>query len=584
MSLLDRSRLEIKLGEYATAPATALADPLLLSRVQDYRRQTQARMLPLGTSDIREKLPASDYHVSRKIDGEFNVLVYDQGETIMVNPGGTVRTGLPLLAEAAGQFQRAGLKRALVAGELHYLRPDGKRPRVHDVSRAARQPESTTDLDALHFAAFDLMQVNGDTLSAEFNRTWQQLNALLPGTEHVAPVEAVTAKDVAEVENQVKRWIDQGAEGAVVRSDAAGLFKVKPRHTIDVGVIGFTEGTEDRQGLLHDLLLALMRPDGTFHVLGRVGGGFSEEDRRTFLSDLKDMVVASDYAEVNDQVAYQMVRPEWVIEISVLDMIAQSTRGAPINRMVLNWNRGSSCWEVLRRMPLVALISPQFIRRRDDKRITPIDLRVQQVADIVEVPLIDRDARQFTLSPSTVLRREVYTKVLKDKLMVRKLVMWQTNKDKESEDYPAYVIHFTDFSPNRKTPLERELRVSSSRDQIGHLWDALAEENVKKGWSLANQNIPAPASPPPPVPVAAPSQVPKQESPPVPVQAAPPEAPPKPAPAEKPTARKAAHGKSGTGAAAKGEPDESGNGAGKAPAPPPSQAKKPRSGRKGKGG
>src|SRR5262249_1815843 len=147
--------------------------------------------------------------------------------------------------------------------------------------------------------------------------------------ERVAPVEAVELNDPRKVEEQFAEWVRKGAEGAVVRSDAAGMFKIKPRHTLDAVVIGFTEGVDDRQGLLHDLLLALMRPEGTFQILGRVGGGFSEPDRRHFLSDLKDRVVGSDYAEVNDQVAYQMVRPEWVVEISVLDLITNTTRGAP---------------------------------------------------------------------------------------------------------------------------------------------------------------------------------------------------------------------------------------------------------------
>ncbi len=501
MSVLDRSRLEIRLGEYATASATALSDPRLLPRVQEYRRLTAARMVPLDSSEIRQRLAAADYHVSHKVDGEFDVLVFEQDEAFLLNPGGTVRVGLPLLMEAGGLLRQAGVRNALVAGELHYLRPDGKRPRVHDVSRAARQPESRADLEALHFAAFDLMECNGEPPPAQFDPVWKQLKGLFGKGERIGLVDAVLVRDPAEVERQYKKWIAQGAEGAVIRSDAAGMFKVKPRHTIDAAVIGFTEGTDDRQGLLHDLLLALMRPDGTFHVLGRVGGGFSTDDRRHFLSDLKDLAADSEYAEVNDQVAYQMVRPEWVIEISVLDLITQTTRGAAINRMVLEWDSVNRGWKTARRMPLVGLISPQFIRRREDKTICPHDLRLQQVADLVEIPLIDRDARQLALPRSTLLRREVYTKTLKGQLMVRKLVMWETHKAKESDDFPAYVIHYTDFSPNRKTPLERDVRVSNSRDQIAQLWDALAEESVKKGWELVGGATPAvvavPVEPPP---------------------------------------------------------------------------------------
>ena len=94
-SLLDKARVEIKLGDYGVAPATALADGGLLPRVQEYRRQASSRMIPLDADDIRKKIPKADYYVSRKVDGEFTVLVYRDGECLTLNPGGTVRIGLP---------------------------------------------------------------------------------------------------------------------------------------------------------------------------------------------------------------------------------------------------------------------------------------------------------------------------------------------------------------------------------------------------------------------------------------------------------------------------------------------------------
>jgi hypothetical protein len=82
--------------------------------------------------------------------------------------------------------------------------------------------------------------------------------------------------------------------------------------------------------------------------------------------------------------------------------------------------------------------------------------------------------------------------------MIRKLVMWQTNKERETEDYPAFVTHFTDYSPNRKTPLEREIRVSSSREQMDDLWKELVDENITKGWVQVVGGNPV-AAPPNPV-------------------------------------------------------------------------------------
>ena len=492
MSLLNKAKLDIKLGQYAVGSVAALTDPHLVSRAQDYRRHIASRMIPFEPDDIVKRLPAADYHVSLKVDGEFNLLVFDKGEIVLVNPGGTVRTGLALLRDAAEQLQKAGVKKAIIAGELYYLKAIGKRPRVHDVSRVARQPASQAEIDDLAFGAFDIIDVDGVGPSATIEQTWKRLTALFGGGKRCNVVESTWLNDASEIEAQFRKWIEQGAEGAVIRSDAAGSFKVKPLHTVDAVVIGYTEGTDDRKGMIHDLLVALVRTDGCLHVIGHVGGGFDEKDRRGFLSDLKDMTVASDYVEVNDQVAYHMVKPEWIIEVSVLDLISRSTRGLPINKMALHYNSAEKRYQNVRRLPSVGLISPQFIRKREDKNVSPLDIGMDQVTEIVEVQFADRDARKLDLPRSEVLRREVCIKVLKGQTMVRKLIMWQTNKESEGADFPAYVVHHTDFSPNRKTPLERDIRVSNSREQIEELWNELAAEAFTKGWVPVGG---APASP-----------------------------------------------------------------------------------------
>jgi hypothetical protein len=207
------------------------------------------------------------------------------------------------------------------------------------------------------------------------------------------------------------------------------------------------------------------------------------------MSDLRDLVVDSDHVETNEGLAYHMLRPLHVIEISVLDVISQTTRGVPIQSMGLDFSSTNSTndhegigsdigadwcysWKRIRKLPLVALIAPQFIRRRDDKDVNAADLRLDQITALVEIPLADVDVHKFELPKSEVLRREVYTKQLKKgQTRVRKLVLWQTNKGQGNgesgvgnRDFPAFVIHYTDFSPNRAAPLERDIRVSNSRE------------------------------------------------------------------------------------------------------------------------
>jgi hypothetical protein len=469
-------------GSYGVGKAQCMADPFVALKAQEFRRHLAGHMQALDKVSVKEKLPACDYFVSRKIDGEFTLLLIENGECCSLNPGGVVRTGLPFMQEALALVGKSKHKQLLIAGELYVGRTD-RRPRVHDVSRVARLPESQADLESLQFAVFDILEIDGKPAPTAYAEVFKKIEFFFKTGKKIHPVETARAKTVDDVMKFFEQWVEgEGGEGLVVRSDSGGMFKIKPRISLDVAVLGFTEGADDRAGMIHDVLVGLMRQDESFHVLGRVGGGFTDDQRREWLSDFKDLAAESDYAEVNDGVAYQMVRPEWVIEISCLDLISQNIRGSSIDRMVLGFDMPRSMWQSIRRLPLATPISPNFIRRREDKAIRPADLRLQQLADIIEVPMIDRSASQLTLPRSEILKREVYTKTLKGNLMVRKLLLWKTNKEAEGGTFPAYVAYFTDFSPGRATPLDRDIRVSNSREQIEQLWAAMKAENIVKGW------------------------------------------------------------------------------------------------------
>ncbi len=480
---IDQGRFVVKLGEYAVGPATALSDSNILNLTQDYRRQVAGRMAPLAPEDIESRIPKGQYHASRKLDGEFSTLVYQDGHAFCINPGGTVRTGLPFLQEAAQTFAAANIKSAMIAGELHVHLPKKKRSRVHDVAKVARSPKTAADLKKLRFAAFDIIQLDGQSPGESYADRFQSVESIFAKGKLATTVETQIVSTPSQIKSLVTKWVeDEDSEGVVVRSDETGSFKIKPQHTLDVVVIGFTEAVDQRAGLLHDLLVAVMRKDGSFHVLTKVGGGFTEDQRREMLSDLKDMVVESEYIEVNsDYVAYQMVKPEWVIEISCLDLISQTTRGGPVNRMAIDY-KADEGYRVVRRLPLATVISPQFVRMRDDKTVEQSDIRIEQVSERVVVDMLDADARTFALPDSEVVKREVFTKVLKGQTMVRKFVLIKTNKEDSGEEFPAYVLHYTDFSPNRKDPLSREVFVSNCEAQIQSMFITLKETNIKKGW------------------------------------------------------------------------------------------------------
>ena len=112
------------------------------------------------------------------------------------------------------------------------------------------------------------------------------------------------------------------------------------------------------------------------------------------------------------------------------------------------------------------------------------DVRFDQITNLIEI--IHGDSRtQEEQDPSTLLDRKVYAKESKGTTMVRKFVLWKTNKE-QSGNYPAYVFHFTDFSPSRKDMLKVDLKASSNKEQIYLIFNKSLEKNVKKGWENNN--------------------------------------------------------------------------------------------------
>ena len=206
--LLESGLIGIKLGSYGVGAATSIKDPKVVPAVQNYKRQIASRMFPLGRKDIDRKVADAEYFVSRKIDGEFTVCVYRDGQLYSVNPGGTVRTGMPWQEEALQILDAANVQSALIAGELHMI-VDDRRCRIHDVVSSARQPKSEDDLQRLHFAVFDLMSLDGEAVDQPYEQTWHKIEELFSGGQKIKPVESVKVKGRKEVERKFDEWVEE---------------------------------------------------------------------------------------------------------------------------------------------------------------------------------------------------------------------------------------------------------------------------------------------------------------------------------------------------------------------------------------
>ncbi len=476
----DKTRLTKKKGNYFTGDSIHLADPSLHARAQDYKRVLSGKMRAVAAQDIARIQASRGYIATRKYDGEFALVFFDGEKLISVNPGGTVRIGLPCFEEAEKLLKTAKVKSCVLGCELYIQSENSKGLRIHQVVSVLRNPKSEADMERLGLAVFDVVEDDGEKIDS-LKKAFGLLDKWFAKGKLVQVVEHVQTKKTDEILTLLADWvIDKGSEGLVLQHDTANWYKIKLRHNLDAAIIGYSEGSDERKGLLHDLLVAVMRNDGTFHELTRVGGGFTDEERKTIAADLKKRIVPSDYVAVNnDYVAYEMIKPGPVIELSCLDLITESSRGGPVNRMVLKWD--GKRYNALSRMPLVSVISPQFVRIRDDKEATIEDVNISQLTDIAPVASAEKSAEDTTSAPSQILQREVYTKTMKDKLMVRKLLLWKTNKE-EKPEFPAYVVYLTDFSPNRVDPLQREIRIAETESSARKQYERMAKENFIGGW------------------------------------------------------------------------------------------------------
>jgi hypothetical protein len=199
-----------------------------------------------------------------------------------------------------------------------------------------------------------------------------------------------------------------------------------------------------------------------------------------FFDRLSKMHVESQYIETDsNNVAFHMIRPELVIEISCTDLLTELAN-EPITNALIEFKDGA--YKVVSMMNGISLLFPVYERIREDKTVNRTDIRWEQIEGLV---YIDHKASQMmleSLPKSEVISREVYKKEFKGKTMLQKFMVWKTNKEKLDTRFAAYVFHYTNFSPDRKEPLDKEIRISNSLEQIKTIKDSYIEENIKKGW------------------------------------------------------------------------------------------------------
>lgn len=438
-----------------------------------YKKKTASRYLPIDSTEMKQKIMESEaYAVSTKYDGHLYILHFDGKVARLFNAGKNCIEDAPLLKEVENTLN-GKCESVVLAGEL-YVHKSGERSRSFDLAACLDD-----GLDQLTFVAFDILQFNGAEAKGTIKEVDQRLKALLDGGKAVHSIKndfVNSRNDIEALYNKIV--VQDGHEGLIVKSDFAPTYKVKPLTTLDAVVIGYAEGEGVQEGMLREVLVGLSTGKNEYLNIARISNGFSNAERKDLLSFFEGMKVDSNYLEVaGSNVAFTMVKPVEVIEFTCLDVISENSKGG-IKKMMLKIEEGMYVPQY--KSPSVSVISPVFIKFRKDKQPNAEDSGMSQITKIIS--LDETKGKAEPLQKSLLLHRQVYKKERKGYTMVRKFVVWKTNKE-ATEEYPAFVYHYTDFSPSRKDMLKKEVKVSSSKAQIESYLKSEIAENIKKGWS-----------------------------------------------------------------------------------------------------
>lgn len=439
----------------------------------DYKKNIAGRFVLVEGAKLQQRVEGERLCVTRKIDGHLQVVFWEGGKAFMLNASGKQKADkLKCLDAFAEAMKKAGVKSAAIAAELYLPRPDG-RPRCGDVSMALADDKKR---DALCLAPFDIISLEGNPWKAEhYSETHNKLCVLFQ-TEQVRPVQMRNASNHEELQAIYDEWIvGEGAEGLVIHSESPMVWKVKPRHTIDAAVIGYT--TADRG--IRDLMFAVRREDGLFQMFVVGSTGLTDDERASIAQRLGEKHVESQYVLSDSRgIAYQMVKPELVFEISVLELVARGNDDKIRMNPLLRYDDKQG-WLMEGTTPGVVALGITIERERTDKQPTETDVRISQLTDIC--PFEEPEGGKVKLEKSELLERRVFKKVSGAKVMLHKFLLWKTNKE-QSGRYPAYVVYHTDFSNGRKDMIKRDMLYSNDEKQIRELLAAEIADNVKKGW------------------------------------------------------------------------------------------------------
>ena len=446
----------------------------------EYKHRLSGKFVLTDPSKIAD-IEGSNICITRKLDGEMRTVYFNGSSSVMFTTGGKEEKDFPCLEVFTKKLKAAGIKCAGFAAELNFVKADKSRSRVSDVIHAVANKELHA---SLALSPFDILFIDDSKWQAEhYEKTYEKMVEIFGGFDRlnhlVCPVQMEKGTSSSDIARVYKKWvIREKAEGLVVHTEQPVIWKIKPLHSIDAAVIGYTSYEKG----VRDLLFAVMEPSGIYRIFASGSNGLSDKQRKILEVNLSALKVSSNLIYTDSQgVAFQMIKPEFVFEVTVTDFANTNCLNDSFKNYIVEYSEGKG-WNLKGKVPGVATYNLSIVRLREDKKCIEADIALHQLQDLCPFPNAEKNLKSQELADSTIVERKVFYKQSGKRKFVKKYVLLKTNKEK-SGLYSKYILHFTDYSSAREEKMKISLWCSSDKTELQEKMEKMIYKSIKSGWT-----------------------------------------------------------------------------------------------------
>jgi bifunctional non-homologous end joining protein LigD len=271
----------------------------LLFMTKDHRPppELQPRLEPMLATLATDPFDDPGFQFEPKWDGVRSLAVCGEGTAHFSRLGNEITDGYP---ELSALHRRPVATDAILDGEIVAFE-DGKpsfqklQQRMH--VRDPRQLQQLIKTVPVVFMAFDIIYLDGRDLTAlPLERRREFLEEVVVADDHLQVSPAIRNDGIALFEAAKA----QNLEGILAKrlsstyrpgARSKDWLKVKTVFDLDAVIVGWTEGTGNRQGTIGSLVLALYDGDDLVYI-GNVGTGFNQRSLDDALRRLKALATA----------------------------------------------------------------------------------------------------------------------------------------------------------------------------------------------------------------------------------------------------------------------------------------------------